>query len=133
TPDAVGTVRYVVLARKYLGAALDVEEAYAYGWAELERIEDEMRRVGAEILPGASLAELYAHLEEHGEVVEGGPALLAWLEALMGETIDALHGSHFDLSGDIRKVEPMLAPPGTAAAAYYTPPSYDFSRPGQTW
>ena len=27
----------------------------------------------------------------------------------------------------------MLAPPGTAAAMYYTPPSDDFSRPGRTW
>ena len=27
----------------------------------------------------------------------------------------------------------MIAPPGTAAAQYYTAPSADFSRPGRTW
>jgi uncharacterized protein (DUF885 family) len=132
-PDPVGTDRYVVQARQYLGADLDVDDAYAYGWAELERIEDDMRTVAATILPGASLLEVYAHLDAEGEAVDGEQALVAWLQALMDETMDALDGTHFDLSGDIRKVEAMLAPPGTSAAAYYTPPSEDYSRPGQTW
>jgi uncharacterized protein (DUF885 family) len=132
-PDPVGIERYVVLARQYLGATLDVDDAYSYGWAELERIEDDMRSVAAGILPGASLAEIYTHLDAEGEAIEGEQALLAWLQALMTETMDALDGTHFDLSGDIRKVQAMLAPPGTAAAAYYTSPSQDYSRPGQTW
>ncbi len=132
-PDAVGADRYVVAARQFLGATLDVEDAYAYGWTELQRIEDDMRGVAARILPGASLGEIYAHLNAEGEAIEGEQALLVWLQALMTETMDALDGTHFDLSGDIRKVQAMLAPPGTAAAAYYTPPSQDYSRPGQTW
>ena len=132
-PDAVGRDRYVVRAREFLGGTLDVDDAYAYGWAELERIEDDMRSVGAGILPGASMFEVYAHLDAQGETIEGEQALLAWLQGLMDETMDALDGTHFDLSGDIRKVEAVLAPPGSAAAAYYTPPSQDYSRPGQTW
>ena len=132
-PDAVGRDRYVVRAREFLGGTLDVDDAYAYGWAELERIEDDMRSVGAGILPGASMFEVYAHLDAQGETIEGEQALLAWLQGLMDETMDALDGTHFDLSGDVRKVEAVLAPPGSAAAAYYTPPSQDYSRPGQTW
>jgi uncharacterized protein (DUF885 family) len=132
-PDAVGIDRYVLQARQYLGANLDVDDAYAYGWAELERIEEDMRAVAATILPGASLVEVYAHLDAEGEAIEGEQALLVWLQRLMDETMDALDGTHFDLSGDIRKVEAVLAPPGTAAAAYYTQPSDDYSRPGQTW
>src|SRR5215213_6251432 len=128
-PDAVGTDRYVLAARQYLGATLDVDDAYTYGWAELQRIEADMEAVAAGILPGASMPEVYAHLDVEGEVVEGEPTLLGWLQALMDETMDALAGTHFDLSGDIRRVEAVLAPPGSAAAAYYTPPSYDFSRP----
>src|SRR3954468_6532550 len=102
-PDAVGLDRYVVQGRQYLGATLDVDDAYQYGWAELERIEADMRAVAAAILPGASMREVYAHLDANGETIEGEPALLAWLQALMAETIDALDGTHFDLSGDIRK------------------------------
>ena len=33
----------------------------------------------------------------------------------------------------MRRVEAMIAPPGGAAAMYYTGPSEDFSRPGRTW
>ena len=132
-PDAFGADRYVVEARQHLGARLDVDDAYTYGWAELERIEDDMRAVAAGILPGASLLEVYEHLNAEGESIEGEETLLHFLQTLMTETMDALDGTHFDLSGDIRKVEAALAPPGSAAAAYYTSPSEDFSRPGQTW
>ena len=33
----------------------------------------------------------------------------------------------------VQRVEAMIAPPGGAAAMYYTGPSEDFSRPGRTW
>jgi uncharacterized protein (DUF885 family) len=51
----------------------------------------------------------------------------------MDATIDDLDGTHFDIPPQIRRVEAMIAPPGGAAAMYYTPPSEDFSRPGRTW
>ena len=51
----------------------------------------------------------------------------------MDEAIDALDGTHFDLAEPVRRVEAMIAPPGSAAAPYYTRPSQDFSRPGRTW
>jgi uncharacterized protein (DUF885 family) len=51
----------------------------------------------------------------------------------MDEAIDALDGTHFDLAERVRRVESRIAPPGSAAAPYYTEPSDDFSRPGCTW
>src|SRR2546423_2288460 len=45
----------------------------------------------------------------------------------------ALDGPHFDIPEPVRTVEAMIAPPGGAAAMYYTPPSEDFRRPGRTW
>ncbi len=57
----------------------------------------------------------------------------AWLQDLMDRTIDELDGKHFDITGPIRTVEAMIAPPGSAAAPYYTRPSVDFARPGRTW
>ncbi len=51
----------------------------------------------------------------------------------MDEAIEALDGTHFELAERVRKVESRIAPPGGAAAPYYTPPSEDFSRPGRTW
>jgi uncharacterized protein (DUF885 family) len=51
----------------------------------------------------------------------------------MDDAIAALDGTHFDLAEPIRRVEAMIAPPGSAAAPYYTRPAQDFSRPGRTW
>jgi uncharacterized protein (DUF885 family) len=133
TPDAVGRDRYVVAARRYLGAVVDIDDAYTYGWSEVERIEAEMAAVAEEILPGRPLADVYDHLETHGEAVEGETALLAQLQGLIDGAIDALDGRYFEIAGPIRRVEAVLAPPGSAAAAYYTQPSLDFARPGQTW
>ena len=72
-------------------------------------------------------------LDAHGEAIEGEDALQRWLQDLMDETVAALDGTHFDLAPPLRTVEAMIAPPGTAAAQYYTAPTADFSRPGRTW
>ncbi len=40
---------------------------------------------------------------------------------------------HFDIPEPVQRVEAMIAPPGGAAAMYYTGPAEDFSRPGRTW
>lgn len=132
-PDAVGRDRYLVSARQYLGSELDPEEAYTWAWGELERLETEMRRVADQILPGSSIDEAMDWLDVHGEAAEGEAELVAFLQELMDSTITALQGTHFDLAEPLLTVQAMIAPPGGAAAQYYTPPSADFSRPGRTW
>jgi uncharacterized protein (DUF885 family) len=72
-------------------------------------------------------------LDEHGEAVDGVDAVRERLQAMMDDTIAALDGTHFDLADPVRRVEAMIAPPGSAAAPYYTRPAQDFSRPGRTW
>ena len=42
--DAVGADRYRLFASASLGADIDLDETYRWGWDELFRIEDEMRR-----------------------------------------------------------------------------------------
>jgi uncharacterized protein (DUF885 family) len=73
------------------------------------------------------------HLDEHGQAVEGVDAIRDWLQNLMDEAMADLDGTHVDLAEPIKHVEAMIAPPGSAAAPYYTRPSLDFSRPGRTW
>jgi uncharacterized protein (DUF885 family) len=51
----------------------------------------------------------------------------------MDRTVAELDGTHFDIPEPVKQVEAMIAPPGGAAAMYYTPPAEDFSRPGRTW
>jgi uncharacterized protein (DUF885 family) len=132
-PDAAGRERYPAYVREFLGAALDLDEAYQWAWDELARIEDEMRSVAEAIRPGASIDEAIDELDHRGDAVDGEDALRRWLQDLLDTTVGVLDGKYFELAAPVRTVEAMIAPPGGAAAQYYTPPSSDFSRPGRTW
>ncbi|MFJ5683524.1 DUF885 domain-containing protein [Streptomyces sp. NPDC093099] len=132
-PDTVGRERYARWSRYFNGTDLDLDEAYAYGWSEYHRLRAEMTTEAAKILPGATPWEALAHLDEHGQHIEGVDEVRVWLQKLMDEAIDALDGTHFELAERVRRVESRIAPPGGAAAPYYTGPSEDFSRPGRTW
>ncbi|GHE70640.1 DUF885 domain-containing protein [Streptomyces sp. AC04842] len=133
-PNTVGRERYARWSRYYNGTDLDLDEAYAYGWSEYFRLLGEMKKEAEKILPGAETPWVaLAHLDEHGRHIEGVDEVRDWLQGLMDQAIEALDGTHFDLAERVRKVESRIAPAGSAAAPYYTPPSEDFSRPGCTW
>ncbi|HEY9374590.1 DUF885 domain-containing protein [Streptomyces sp.] len=132
-PDTVGRERYRRWSRYFNGTDFDLDEAYAYGWAEYHRLLGEMRAEADKILPGSDPWEALAHLDVHGTHIEGVEEVRVWLQELMDEAIQALDGTHFELAERVRKVESRIAPPGGAAAPYYTGPSEDFSRPGRTW
>jgi uncharacterized protein (DUF885 family) len=142
TPDAVGRERYALAARRWTGSDLGsdpasggggLEEAYAWGWAEHRRILAEQRTEAAKVVPGGTPMDAMRWLAEHGPAVEGVEAVRARLQSMMDDAIAALDGTHFDLAEPVKKVEAMIAPPGGAAAPYYTRPAQDFSRPGRTW
>ena len=137
TPDAVGRQRYALAVRRWtgsdLGAGQGLEDAYAWGWSEHRRILAEQRVEAEKVLPGATPMEAMRWLGINGPSVEGVEAVRERLQSMMDDAIAALDGTHFDLAEPVRRVEAMIAPPGSAAAPYYTRPSQDFSRPGRTW
>jgi uncharacterized protein (DUF885 family) len=132
--DPVGEERYERMARAFTGTALDLAETYEWGWEELARIEAAMASVGDRILPGESIPAVIEHLEhDPTRTIEGVDVFRAWLQDLLDRTVSELDGVHFDIPAPVCRVEAMIAPPGGAAAMYYTGPSEDFSRPGRTW
>ena len=132
--DPVGRERYALAARYFTGANLDLEDTYEFGWEELHRIEKRMAAVCDEIAPAASLRQAIEQLEsDPARVIDGVGAFQHWNQDLIDTTIAALDGLHFDIPAPIRRCEAMIAPPGGAAAMYYTGPSEDLSRPGRTW
>lgn len=133
-PNTAGRERYARWSRYFNGTDLDLDEAYAYGWSEYHRLLGEMKLEAEKILPGAATPWVaLAHLDEHGRHIEGVDEVREWLQGVMDRAMDSLDGTHFDLAERVRKVESRIAPAGSAAAPYYTPPSEDFSRPGCTW
>jgi uncharacterized protein (DUF885 family) len=136
TPDAVGPERYATAVRRWTGSDLDatgLEEVYAWGWSEHRRVLAEQRAEAERVLPGATPMEAMRWLGTNGPAVEGVPEIRARLQQMMDVAITELDGTHFDLADPVRRVEAMIAPPGSAAAPYYMRPSQDFSRPGRTW
>jgi len=133
TPDGVGADRYRVSARRWTGASLDPRAAYDWGWEQFRDLQEQMRAEAQQVLPGASAAEAMRHLDHAGEAIDGVEEIRVWLQDMMDRTIDDLDGTHFDLAAPLKTVEARIAPPGSAAAPYYTPPSQDFARPGRTW
>jgi uncharacterized protein (DUF885 family) len=133
TPDGIGADRYRVLARYWTGSDLDLAEAYEWGWSEYRRIWAEMIEQAAPILPGGTPKLAMDHLEEHGAAIDGVAEVRRWLQDLMDQAMIQLNETHFDLPDPIKVVEARIAPAGSGAAPYYTNPSLDFSRPGQTW
>jgi uncharacterized protein (DUF885 family) len=132
--DAVGEDAYRLWSRRYLGAALDLREAYEWGWAEFGRIEAEMRQIADRIKPGAGLAEAAEALDADPRYqVHGVAEFRDWMQKLSDQALTDLRGVHFDIPDEIMRLDCKIAPPGGSAGAYYTHPSDDFSRAGAMW
>jgi uncharacterized protein (DUF885 family) len=131
--DAVGRDRYALASRNFLGAVIDLDEAYAWGWEEVRRLRAEMTRVAGQIVPGGGLPEAIAALEaDPGRRINGRENLRDWMQGFADSAVADLNGTHFDIPEPARRIECMLAPTSDGGI-YYTGPSEDWSRPGRMW
>jgi uncharacterized protein (DUF885 family) len=132
--DGVGRERYELACRRWTGLDLDLDETYAWGWDELARIRSEISAVADQILPGGGIDGAVELLEtDPDRSILGIDDFIAWLQQLMDTALEELATAHFDIPDPLKRIEARVAPPGTAAAMYYTRPTEDFSRPGRTW
>ena len=133
--DGVGEERHALARQRYMGMSVDADDAYEWGLAEVQRLDEELKKCAGLVKPGASLDEVREHLDtapEHS--IEGEENLRVWLQYLMDQAMDFLiDGDHFDIPQSIRQIDAKISPPGGAAAQYYMPPSEDLTRPGSTW
>jgi uncharacterized protein (DUF885 family) len=131
--DPVGRDRYAIASRFFLGATIDLDETYAWGLDELNRIEMEMADVSAAIVPTGTVADAVAALEsDPSRRIHGTTGLQKWMQELSDRTIAEVAGVHFDIPEPIRLLECMIAPTKDGGI-YYTAPSEDFTRPGRMW
>jgi uncharacterized protein (DUF885 family) len=132
--EAAGPERYALASQYFLGAKVDLQETYLWGFAELDRLEREMRSVSAQIAGvGASVDEAVAVLDaDPARTIPGKEAFRDWMQALSDRAIAELNGTHFDIEPPAQKLECCLTPTSDGGI-YYTGPSEDFARPGRMW
>jgi uncharacterized protein (DUF885 family) len=129
--DACGPETYARASRYFLGAAVDLAEAYAWCWEEITRLRAEQAQVSNLIRPGATRAEAVAVLEQDpARRIQGPENFRAWMQELAEGTIAELHGAYFDIPEPAHRIEATIAPT-SEGGIYYIPPSEDWSRPGR--
>ena len=137
TPDAVGRERYATAARRWTGSDLGAGTAWRTptpgagpstggSWPSSGSRRTRSSPAPPRWRPCAGWARTARPSRASRPIRE-------WLQKMMDDAIEAMDGTHFDLAEPVRRVEAMIAPPGSAAAPYYTRPAQDFSRPGRTW
>ncbi|MGH3502581.1 MAG: DUF885 domain-containing protein [Nocardioidaceae bacterium] len=149
--DAAGREQYARDSRYFLGAEVDLDETYAWGWQELARIEDQMSAVAGSVLAagadgihsavGTPRAEDRQHLVDQAvaaldadpaRAISGKAAFRDWMQQLADTTIAGMADVHFDIPEPLRRIECCIAPTNDGGI-YYTGPTEDFSRPGRMW
>lgn len=132
--DAVGRERYEVFSHEFVGARVDLDEAYEWGREELAKIDAQQRELAVQLYgPGTTPQEAMKRLdEEERYTLHGVDALKAWMQKTADKAIADLHGTHFDIPEQVRTIECMIDPAGTGGI-FYTGPADDFSRPGRMW
>jgi uncharacterized protein (DUF885 family) len=79
--DACGPEAYARASRYFLGAAVDLPEAYAWSWEEIARLRDEIARVSNLIEPGATRQEAVAILDaDPARLIAGRENFRAWMQ-----------------------------------------------------
>ncbi len=131
--EAVGRDEYALCNRYFLGATVDLDETYAWGWEELKRLDDEKRETADRIKSGSTVREAVAVLDaDSTRMVHGRDRFRDWMQQLSDRTVAEMADVHFDIPEPIRRLECCLAPTNDGGI-YYTGPSEDFSRPGRMW
>lgn len=131
--DACGRDSYRLHSRAFLGAAIDLDETYVWGLAQLEAIVAEQESIAARLYPGASVPETLTRLDtEPRYILTGTEDLQRWMQDLSDRAVAELGISHFDIDDQLRTLECRIAPTQNGGI-YYTGPSEDLSRPGRMW
>ena len=131
--DAVGEERYALDSRYFLGAVIDLEETYQWGFEELHRIQTDQREIARALVGSPDIKAAYAALDaDPARRLSGAEQFRRWMQELADRAVADLAGTHFDIPEPIKSIECCIAPTHDGSI-YYTDPAEDFSRPGQMW
>lgn len=103
------------------------------GIAELDRMVREQEQIARTLVPGGSVMDAIAFLDaDPRRKLHGVTALQTWMQETSDRAVEELSREHFEIPGELRRLECLIAPTNEGGI-YYTSPSDDFSRPGRMW
>lgn len=132
TEDAAGRELYQRTAGAFLGADVDLDELYDYGWTLLRELGQALETSSASITDDGVAAAIAALDEDPRYRLTGTGQLLGWLRDRVAEATEALDGTHFDIPARTRTVECHIVS-ANAGVMYYTAPDPALTRPGRVW
>ncbi len=130
--ERAGRERYARTAAAFLGAEVDLDETYDWGWAELDRIGAEIDRLARDLHPdGFQAAATALDADPRRRLVDPADVQM-WLNAGVARIADELDGVHLDLAPQARVPVCRISTSGSGVM-YYAPPDPGLTRPGQVW
>jgi len=130
--ERAGRERYARTAAAFLGAEVDLDETYAWGWAELDRIGREINRLARDVDPGGFVAAAAALDADPRRRLADADAVESWLRQGVARIADRVDGVHLDLVPQARVPDCRISTSGSGVM-YYAPPDPALTRPGQVW
>jgi uncharacterized protein (DUF885 family) len=130
--DAVGEDEYRRAAAAMLGAEVDLDDTYAFGWSELGRLTAEARAL-AERLGGRGadpVGDVAARLDADARYrLDGADDVRAWLTQRVADATAGVADA-FDLPASVADVECVVTS-AASGVVFYTPGAPDGSAPGR--
>lgn len=131
--DGVGRERYEVASHNYVGARVDLDEAYEWGAERLREIAAEQEQIAMDLYGTRDVAEAFRRLDEEPKyTINGTDNLREWMQSTADGAVADMAGEHFEIPAVMRTIEACIDPAGSGGI-FYTAPSDDFSRPGRMW
>jgi uncharacterized protein (DUF885 family) len=124
-PD--GEASYAALIRRHTSLPLSAGEIHDIGLQQVDRLEDEYRELGADVLGTSELTEIYGRLRDDPDLhFESGPEVVEYSENAMAKAKAAM-SSWF---GRLPRADCVVMETPVGPLAFYLPPAPDGSRPG---
>lgn len=124
-PD--GEASYAALITRHTSLPLSAGAIHDIGLQQVERLDDEYRELGAEVLGTSDLTEIYGRLRDDPDLhFESGPEVVEYSENAMAKAKAAMG----DWFGRLPKADCVVTETPVGPLAFYIPPATDGSRPG---
>lgn len=130
--DGVGRERYELFSQQFVGAKVDLADAYSWALEQLGDLIVEQQRLAEQLYgAGTTVPEALEKLNaDPARQLIGTDALREWMQGWANRALSEVGRDLIDIDPRVATIDCVIDPAGTGGI-YYLPPAEDFSRPGR--